>query len=127
MTISSNSTSRLLLSAALGISLAGAAWCGPRAFAGPGAAHSHSNEPVSKDAILESSKSARDNLIAEGKIGTEWKSFAPDKADQKTMKSGKKEWLVTFKNPYANDKTKETLYMFFSLNGNYLAANFTGK
>jgi len=29
--------------------------------------------------------------------------------------------------PTAKDKSKETLYMFFTLPGNFIAANFTGQ
>jgi hypothetical protein len=38
-----------------------------------------------------------------------------------------KEWKVAFKDPGAKDKSKETLYMFFTMTGNFIAANFTGK
>ena len=34
---------------------------------------------------------------------------------------------ATFKEPGAADKAKETLYMFFTVQGNFIAANFTGK
>jgi hypothetical protein len=34
---------------------------------------------------------------------------------------------VTFKDANAKDKSKETLYMFFTLPGNFIAANFTGQ
>ena len=41
--------------------------------------------------------------------------------------SGKKgkESKVTFKDAAAKDKSKATLYMFFTLPGNFIAANFT--
>ena len=38
-----------------------------------------------------------------------------------------KEWKLTFKNPAEKDATKQTLYMFYTLTGNFIAANFTGK
>lgn len=34
---------------------------------------------------------------------------------------------MTFKDPAAKDKAKETLYVFFTLPGNFIAANFTGQ
>jgi len=37
------------------------------------------------------------------------------------------EWKVTFKDPGAAAKTKENLCMFFTVPGNFVAANFTGK
>lgn len=38
-----------------------------------------------------------------------------------------KECRVTFKDATAKDKAKETLYMFFTRPGNFVAANFTGQ
>ena len=38
-----------------------------------------------------------------------------------------KEWKVSFKNPAAQDKGKDTLYMFFTPVGNFIAANFSGQ
>ena len=38
-----------------------------------------------------------------------------------------KEWKVSFRDPAAKDKSKETLYVFFTLNGNFIASNYTGQ
>jgi hypothetical protein len=40
---------------------------------------------------------------------------------------GKEEWQVVFNNPSASDDAKKKLFMFFSLNGNFVAANHSGK
>jgi hypothetical protein len=99
----------------------------PAALAGPGAVgHTHSKTPATKDEVLATSKKVRDQLITDGKIEASWKDIVPSDAEQKDF-SGKKEWVVTFKNPNATDKAKATLYIFLALNGNYLASNFTGK
>jgi len=68
----------------------------------------------------------RFNLIKKGKIDASW---AGVKLDQSEIVDGKKtkEWKLTFKNPVEKDAAKQTLYMFYSLSGNFLAANFTGK
>ena len=34
---------------------------------------------------------------------------------------------MTFKDAAAKDKSKETLYMFFTAPGNFIAANYTGQ
>ncbi|MCU0925878.1 MAG: DUF6488 family protein [Hydrogenophaga sp.] len=34
---------------------------------------------------------------------------------------------MSFKNPAATDASKQTLYLFFSQPGNFIAANFTGQ
>jgi hypothetical protein len=44
-----------------------------------------------------------------------------------TNPKGKQEWQVVFSNPTASDETKKKLFMFFTLNGNFVAANHTGK
>jgi hypothetical protein len=49
-----------------------------------------------------------------------------DKAELVDAKKGK-EWRVTFRDPSAKEKGKETLYMFFTAPGNFVAANFTGQ
>ncbi len=38
-----------------------------------------------------------------------------------------KEWKLTFKNPNASDANKKNLYLFYTLPGNFIAANFTGQ
>lgn len=98
----------------------GPAWAG-----GGGVGHSHSTKPATKEEILDTSKKVRDKLVSDGKVEITWKAIEPDGAEQKEFKN-KKEWVVTFKDPKATDKSKESLYMFFSLTGNYLATNFTG-
>ncbi|VAW88082.1 hypothetical protein MNBD_GAMMA17-1542 [hydrothermal vent metagenome] len=46
--------------------------------------------------------------------------------EQKSYKNGP-EWVTTFKNDKISDVTKQTLYLFFSLDGHYIAANYTGN
>ena len=38
-----------------------------------------------------------------------------------------KEWKVVYKNPNITDKTKFSLYMFFTPSGNFIASNHTGQ
>jgi hypothetical protein len=49
-----------------------------------------------------------------------------DKIEVVEGKKGK-EWKVSFKDPAAKDKSKETLYIFFTVTGNFIAANHTGQ
>jgi Family of unknown function (DUF6488) len=51
------------------------------------------------------------------------------KLDKAETVEGKKmkEWKFTFKNPAEKDTSKQSLYMFYTLTGNFIAANFTGK
>ncbi|CAA7611929.1 DUF6488 family protein [Magnetospirillum sp. UT-4] len=65
-------------------------------------------------------------LIQEGKIDFTWAMVEPAKADQ-IDNNGEKEWLVAFHTPAVADPAKRTLYIFFTIEGMYLAANYTGR
>ncbi len=98
------------------------------AFAGAGHDHSHghSHGPISKEKAIHKAEKQLGQLVKRGKID---KSWADKKATSVVKKaySGKQEWVVTFNNPGISDKSKQTLYMFFKLDGHYLATNYTGK
>ena len=68
----------------------------------------------------------KDALVKNGKLDAAWSALTPEKIEAVEGKKGQ-EWKVTFKNASAQDKTKATLYMFFTLPGNFIAANFTGQ
>lgn len=92
------------------------------AFAGAG----HSHDPVTKEQVSAMASKKRDQLVQAGKIDKSWSAVAVSSVEQKTY--GKKpEWVVTFRNDKASDPAKRTLYMFYALDGHYLASNFTGK
>jgi hypothetical protein len=91
----------------------------PAVFAaGDGACHFHGNAPA-KEAVVTGCATAHKDALA-------WKSVKLDSAE--TVEGKKmKEWKLTFKNPSAKDAAKQTLYMFYSLSGNLIGANFTGQ
>lgn len=97
------------------------------AFSGPGApGHSHSHGPVSAEVVQEKATQHVAEMVTKGKVDASWTSIKPTKAEQKAFEKGP-EWVVEFVNSAVTDKTKQTLYLFYTLDGNYLAANFTGK
>lgn len=91
-----------------------------------GSCHFHGNKPAEQATVIGCAVQRKDTLIKSGKIDATWKTASQDKVEQIDGKKGK-EWRVTFKDPSAKDKSKETLYMFFTQSGNFLAANFTGQ
>lgn len=94
--------------------------------AGAGSCHFHGNAPIKEAVIVGCATERKDALADGGKIDAAWKAVKLDKAE--TVEGQKmKEWKLTFKNPAEKDATKQTLYMFYSLTGNFIAANFTGK
>lgn len=96
------------------------------AFSGPGHDHSHSHQAITAQAVEQKASKQVAELIAKGKLDKSWNAIKPAKSYQKTFEKGK-EWVVELTNGAASDKTKQTLYLFYTLDGHYVAANFTGK
>ncbi len=107
---------KLILTTVLGLSLIAPA------FAGPG----HSHDPITKEQAAAKAAKKRDQLVKAGKLDKSWSGVAASGVEQKTYAKGP-EWVVTFRNEAAADPAKRTLYIFYALDGHYLAANFTGK
>ncbi len=88
--------------------------------------HSHSSGPISEVKAKSKAKRTMHNLVKRGVINKSWTSAKVIKAEKKSFSKGL-EWVVSFYNDKEKDKTKQTLYIFYSLDGHYIAANFTGK
>ncbi len=93
---------------------------------GDGACHFHGKAPAKEAVVTECANSKMKALVGTGKVETSWSAVKLDKAETVDGKS-MKEWKLTYKNPAAKDPAKQTLYMFYSLTGNFIAANFTGQ
>ena len=88
--------------------------------------HFHGSKAASQEIVAGCAVKRQQTLITGGKIDKSWQAIKPAAFEQVDGLRGK-EWKVTFKDQVATDKTKETLYMFFTAQGNFIAANFTGK
>lgn len=99
----------------------------PVAFAGGGGScHFHGHAPAKEAVVVGCATEYKDALASNGKIDPSWKGVQLEKAE--TVEGQKmKEWKLSFKNLAEKDATKQTLYMFYTLTGNFIAANFTGK
>jgi hypothetical protein len=99
-------------------------------FAGPGGGHSHDHghthekKLISKKEIKQNARLHVNRLIEKKKIDVSWKISKLADTQKKKFKS-KMEWVVTFKNK--NGVKGKKLYIFLSLSGRFIAANFTGK
>jgi len=92
-----------------------------------GAGHSHSHGPVSSDEAINRASKKVNYLAKAGKIDASWSTIKKAaSAEKKTFSKGT-EWVITFKNDKLSDASKRSLYMFFSLDGHYIAANYTGN
>ena len=88
--------------------------------------HGHSHGPVNAHTAANRAAIVVNKLVEDGKVDASWRGIKPTSVEQKTYE-GQKEWVITFKNDKVKDKSKQTLYLFFSLDGNYIAANYTGQ
>lgn len=87
----------------------------------------HAPKPsIEKAQATEVAKSQVSRLIADGKIDATWKNAELVGTEKKKSKSTW-EWVNTFKNTKEADATKQTLYVFLTTSGDFIAANFTGK
>ena len=96
-------------------------------FAGAGEdCHFHGSKPAAKETVLKCVDKRVERLIARGKLDAGWKAIPPESITTIDGEEGK-EWKVVIQNPTASDKTKATLYLFYAENGNFIAANHSGK
>lgn len=100
----------------------------PFAFAGSGHdhGHGHSHEPVTQQQAEIKAAGIVNNLVNNGVINQSWTNTQASKSEKKEF-GGNLEWVVSFKNDSVDDPQKRSLYIFLSLTGNYIAANYTGK
>ena len=107
------------------LTLCTALWA-PAAWADPGnSCHFHGKKPATQATVSGCALQRKDSLVKIGKLDAAWSAVQPASIQAIDSKKGK-EWKVTFKDAAAKDTSKETLYMFFTLPGNFIAANFTG-
>lgn len=102
---------------------------GSPVFAGTGHDHgpdgSHSHGPISFASAVKKAERQVQSLVVRGKLDKSWSGIKAAEANQKDFGKGQ-EWVVSFKNEKA-EAGKQTLYVFYTLTGSYLATNFTGK
>ncbi|MGB4059716.1 MAG: DUF6488 family protein [Burkholderiaceae bacterium] len=99
----------------------------PQASAGEGGScHFHGSKPATEGMVKDCAEQRRANLVKGGKLDASWGSAKQEAIELTDGKKGK-EWKVRYTNPAAADKAKQTLFVFFAHNGNFIAANFTGE
>lgn len=96
------------------------------AIAGSGHDHGHSHSPVNQATAKAKATKTIASLVKQKTIAESWSSI-PAKAVEKKTFNGKQEWVVSFVNEKVTDTEKRQLYIFLTLSGEYIAANYTGK
>ena len=95
-------------------------------LAGSGHDHGHSHEPVNQQQAEQTASQVLATFVGKGVLEKSWGDIKVDKAEQKQF-GDNLEWVVSYKNETASDPDKRTLYIFMTLAGEYLAANYTGE
>lgn len=88
--------------------------------------HGHSHGAISNNKAVTKGLAKVKFLVKKGTIEKSWSGVSKGMATKKTF-NDKPEWVVMFNNKAIKDKSKQNLYIFFSLDGHYIAANYTGK
>jgi hypothetical protein len=86
----------------------------------------HSNTPVNQEAATINATKIVAALVERSKLEKIWASIKASSVEKITPR-GNPEWLVIFVNEKITDTDKQKLYVFLTLGGDYIAANFTGK
>ncbi len=99
-----------------------------QAFAGADAScHFHGNKPAAESTVVQCATQYKNKLVEGGKIDKSWQAVGKvDKMEQVDGKNSK-EWKLSFRNPAVTDPSKSTLYLFYTLAGNFVAANHSGQ
>ena len=94
------------------------------AFAGGN--HSHGPfEPIKKEQALTFASDIVAAIAIKGELDASWAKVKPTEAINKNLPGPK--WVISFNNPKINDQEKQTLYVFLTLDGQYLGVNFSGS
>ena len=94
---------------------------------GPWRLRVHGSKPARDAVVIDCATQHKGELVTKGKLDKTWQSVKVDKAELFDGKKGKECARVMLKDVASKDKAKETLYMFFTAPGNFIAANFTGQ
>ena len=88
--------------------------------------HSHSYTPVSQEKASANATKIVAALVNRNKLDKSWVSIAASSVDKITIQDNP-EWVVVFVNDKIADTEKRKLYVFLTLGGDYIAANYTGE
>lgn len=103
--------------------------CAPIAMAGSDHNHGHSHAPAPTPAHQATATLKAIEIVAalvtNNKLDESWGSTTPSSVEKKVYE-GSEEWVAVFVNDKVADTAKQKLYVFLTLGGDYIAANFTG-
>ena len=92
-----------------------------------GSCHFHGKKEATEETIISCSVHHLNRLAKKGSIDSSWASLSHESIEKVSNPKGKQEWRVVYKHPSQTDENKKKLFLFFSIIGNFVAANHTGK
>ena len=96
------------------------------AVAGSGHDHGHGHSPVDQATANSKATKIVASFIKQKTLDKSWTGTTVSSSEKK-MFNGQQEWVVSFVNEKVADAEKRKLYVFLTLSGDYIAANYTGK
>lgn len=96
------------------------------AIAGDDHDHGHSHSPVDQTVAKAKATEIIASFVKQKTIDKSWSSIPAKSVDKKKFDS-RQEWVVSFENVKITKADKRKLYVFLTLSGDYIAANYTGK
>lgn len=109
----------LILSTALCLS-------GTAALAHNGTCHFHGKTIANEATVKGCANERKASLLQAGKLEASWEQTEPASVKLGPTRKGE-EWRVVYENPGASDPAKQRLFMFFTPQGNFIAANHSGQ
>ena len=95
-------------------------------MAGTGHDHGPAKAPVNQEVAELNAGKAIAGLVQRDKIDKSWSSIKASSVEKKLFK-GKPEWVAIYDNKKIADTSKQKLYVFLTLAGEYIAVNYTGN
>ena len=92
---------------------------------GHGEAHDHALPAINSEKATKNALELIQRLVKKEKLPKSWLQAKAIKTEKKTYKKGP-EWVVLYRNEAIKDVKKQNLYVFYSLKGQYIAANHSG-
>lgn len=89
------------------------------------AAKKSNDAPVDMKTAVKTAKIVVDKLAKGEKIDKSWLNIKAKSAKIRQYPHGT-EWVVAFKNPQMKKQSRQILYIFLTISGKYVAANYTG-
>ena len=99
----------------------------PSVYAGGGHNHGSTTQPrlpIEKEQAIQTASNVVSVFVTKKMLESSWNEVKPAAANKRDRQYGP-EWVVSFKNPNIEDQTKQTLYVFLSIDGQYLGADYS--